>query len=65
MLIRHWRGQNENKTLIDEKTRHQNLWDEKYSIILQQLDEYQDEKDNPRKQVIDMEMEELSVTPPL
>ena len=51
--------QNENKTLIDEKTRHQNLWDEKYSIILQQLDEYQDEKDNPRKQVIDMEVEEL------
>ncbi|KAH8882802.1 hypothetical protein GQ53DRAFT_439680 [Thozetella sp. PMI_491] len=50
---------NENKTLIDEKTRHQNAWDEKYSIILQQLDEYQDEKDNPRKQVIDMEMEEF------
>lgn len=28
------------------------------------MDDYQEEKDNPRKQVVDMEMDELSVTAP-
>jgi hypothetical protein len=28
------------------------------------MDDYQEEKDNPRKQVVDMEMDELLVTLP-
>jgi hypothetical protein len=32
--------------------------------LLQKLDDYQEEKDNPRKQVVDMEMDELLVAPP-
>ncbi|KAL2143134.1 hypothetical protein VTI28DRAFT_348 [Corynascus sepedonium] len=50
---------NENKTLSDTQVRSQNTWDERYSGLLRRMDDYQEEKDNPRKQVIDMEMEEL------
>lgn len=50
---------NENKTLSDTQVRSQNTWDERYSGILRRMDDYQEEKDNPRKQVVDMEMEEL------
>ncbi|KAL2021467.1 hypothetical protein VTK56DRAFT_7100 [Thermocarpiscus australiensis] len=50
---------NENKTLSDTQVRSQNTWDERYSGILRRMDEYQEEKDNPRKQVVDMEVEEL------
>lgn len=53
--------QNENKTLTDNQVRNQNSWDEKYSALLQKLDDYQEEKDNPRKQVVDFEMDELFV----
>lgn len=28
------------------------------------MDDYQEEKDNPRKQVVDMEMDDLFVVPP-
>jgi hypothetical protein len=58
-----WRGQNENKTLSDTQVRSQNTWDERYSGLLRRMDDYQEEKDNPRKQVVDMEMEELYVPP--
>ena len=51
--------QNENKTLKDNQVRNQNSWDEKYATLLQKLDDCQDEKDNPRKQVVDMEVDEL------
>ncbi|EAQ90657.1 hypothetical protein CHGG_02592 [Chaetomium globosum CBS 148.51] len=54
---------NENKTLSDTQVRSQNTWDERYSGILRRMDDYQEEKDNPRKQVVDMEMEELYVGP--
>ncbi|MDA4133116.1 MAG: hypothetical protein OK454_08345 [Thaumarchaeota archaeon] len=55
--------QNENKTLQDNQVRNQNSWDEKYSTLLQKLDDYQEEKDNPRKLVVNMEAEELWVAP--
>jgi hypothetical protein len=51
--------------LTDNQVRNQNSWDEKYSALLQKLDDYQEEKDNPRKQVVDMEMDELLVGPSL
>ncbi|KAB5563039.1 myosin-like coiled-coil protein-domain-containing protein [Coniochaeta sp. 2T2.1] len=54
---------NENKTLSDNQIRNQNSWDEKYSTLLQKLDDYQEEKDNPRKEVVDMELDELFVPP--
>jgi hypothetical protein len=49
--------------LTDNQVRNQNSWDEKYSALLQTLDDYQEEKDNPRKQVVDFEMDELFVAP--
>lgn len=49
--------------MTDNQVRNQNSWDEKYSALLQKLDDYQEEKDNPRKQVVDMEMDELLVGP--
>lgn len=54
--------QNENKTLSDRDARNQAAWDEKYTALLQKLDDYQEEKDNPRKQVVDYEVDELLVT---
>ncbi|KAK4460682.1 alpha-taxilin [Cladorrhinum samala] len=50
---------NENKTLSDTQVRSQNTWDERYSGLLRRMDDHQEEKDNPRKQVVDMEVEEL------
>lgn len=49
--------------MTDNQVRNQNSWDEKYAALLQKLDDYQEEKDNPRKQVVDIEMDELLVTP--
>jgi len=57
-------AQNENKTLKDNQLRSQNSWDEKYATLLQKLDDAQDEKDNPKKQVIDIEVDELWVQVP-
>ncbi|KAK3684988.1 myosin-like coiled-coil protein-domain-containing protein [Podospora appendiculata] len=50
---------NENKTLSDTQVRSQNSWDERYSGLLRRMDDFQEEKDNPRKQVVDMEMDEF------
>ncbi|KAK0728016.1 myosin-like coiled-coil protein-domain-containing protein [Lasiosphaeria miniovina] len=50
---------NENKTLSDTQVRSQNSWDERYSGIMRHMDDFQEEKDNPRKQVVDMEMDEF------
>ncbi|KAK0652923.1 myosin-like coiled-coil protein-domain-containing protein [Cercophora newfieldiana] len=50
---------NENKTLSDTQVRSQNSWDERYSGLLRRMDDYQEEKDNPRKQVVDMEMDDF------
>ncbi|KAK3373958.1 myosin-like coiled-coil protein-domain-containing protein [Lasiosphaeria ovina] len=55
---------NENKTLSDTQVRSQNSWDERYSGIMRHMDDFQEEKDNPRKQVVDMEMDELLVARP-
>jgi len=52
-------GQNENKTLSDTQVRSQNSWDERYSGLQRRFEDFQEEKDNPRKQVVDMEMDEL------
>ncbi|KAK2073676.1 hypothetical protein P8C59_007937 [Phyllachora maydis] len=46
---------NENKTLSDTLSRKELHWDEKYSTLLQKLEDYQDEKDNPQKQVVDLD----------
>ncbi|KAK1835930.1 myosin-like coiled-coil protein-domain-containing protein [Podospora conica] len=49
----------ETKTLSDTQARSQLAWDERYAGLMRRLDDYQEEKDNPRKQVVDMEMDEL------
>lgn len=50
---------NENKTLSDTQVRSQSAWDERYSGLLRRMEDYQEEKDNPRRQVVDMEVDEL------
>ncbi|OAA56389.1 Taxilin [Cordyceps fumosorosea ARSEF 2679] len=50
---------NENKELQAIQKRNTLSWDEKYAILLSKLEGYQEDKDTPRKQVVDMEMEEL------
>ncbi|TLD24804.1 hypothetical protein PspLS_06188 [Pyricularia sp. CBS 133598] len=49
----------ENKAYADKQLRDQNSWDEKFLGLLQRLDDYQSEKDNPKKQMVDMELDEL------
>lgn len=49
----------ENKELQNTLTRNNTAWDEKYATVLAQMEGYQEEKDTPRKQVVDMQMEEL------
>ncbi|KAK4191648.1 alpha-taxilin [Podospora australis] len=50
---------NENKTLSDTQVRSQNNWDERFSGLLRRMDDQQEEKDNPRKHVVEMQMEEF------
>lgn len=57
MLIRY--VQNENKELQTVQKRNTVSWDEKYASLLSKLEGYQEEKDTPRKQVVDMEIDEL------
>lgn len=38
-----------------------NSWDQKYAALLQKLDDLQEEKDHPKKQVVDVELDELCV----
>jgi hypothetical protein len=47
--------------LTDRDIHNKAAWDEKYTALLQRLEDYQEEKDNPRKQVVDYEVDELSV----
>lgn len=54
-----WRGKNENKELQTTQKRNNVSWDEKFSTVLSKLEGYQEEKDTPRKQVVDMEVDEL------
>lgn len=39
--------------------RNHTSWDDKYAALLSKLEGYQEEKDTPRKQVVDMEVDEL------
>jgi len=53
------RLKSENKTLQDaEKSNHED-WDTKYEQMLWQLQDYQEEKDNPPAQFVDMGVEDL------
>lgn len=51
--------------MTDSQRRNETAWDEKYTTLLQTLEDYQEEKENPRKQVVDMDLEELYVCPSL
>lgn len=43
-----------------------NSWDQKYATLLQKLDDLQEEKDHPKKQVVDVELDELyALTQPM
>ncbi|KAM3458924.1 hypothetical protein MY3296_000071 [Beauveria thailandica] len=53
---------NENKELQAIQKRNALSWDEKYAALLSKLECFQEDKDTPRKQIVDMEMEELSET---
>lgn len=46
-----------------EKENHA-AWDEKFKQVLWQLQEYQEAKDYPQAQVVNIEVEELFVAPP-
>ncbi|PQK14516.1 hypothetical protein BB8028_0005g00470 [Beauveria bassiana] len=50
---------NENKELQAIQKRNALSWDEKYGALLSKLECSQEDKDTPRKQIVDMEMEEL------
>ncbi|CAM1507925.1 Fc.00g047730.m01.CDS01 [Cosmosporella sp. VM-42] len=50
---------NENKELQTKQKHNNTAWDEKYATLLSKLEGYQEEKDTPRKQVVDMEVDEL------
>ncbi|EHK42340.1 uncharacterized protein TrAtP1_011565 [Trichoderma atroviride] len=50
---------NENKELQSTQKRNNAAWDEKFASLLSKLEGYQEEKDTPKKQVVDMEMDEL------
>ncbi len=57
-------GQNENKTLQDTEKENHAGWDEKYKQVLWQLQDYQEAKDHPQTQVVNIEMDELYATLP-
>lgn len=51
--------QNENKELQTTQKRNNSSWDEKYATVLSKLEGYQEDKDTPKKQVVDMSKDEL------
>ena len=55
------RDQAENKTLQDAAKKDHADWDEKWEQMLWQLQDYQEEKDHPQAQVVNVELDELSV----
>lgn len=61
ILHTHTFPQNENKELQTTQKRTTMAWDEKYATLLGKLEGYQEEKDTPKKEIVDMEMEELYV----
>lgn len=54
--------QNDNKTLQDNLKHNGAAYDEKYAALLGKLEGIQEEKDHPRKQVVDIGVDTLSVT---
>jgi hypothetical protein len=52
-------AQGENKTLQDASKDNLEYWDAKYEDMLWQLQDYQEEKDHPQAQVVNMEVDEL------
>ncbi|KAL1895201.1 hypothetical protein Sste5346_005346 [Sporothrix stenoceras] len=50
---------NENRTLKANEVSNLNSWDQKYATLLQKLDDLQEEKDHPKKQIVDVEPELL------
>lgn len=59
MLI-NW-GQAENKTLQDAEKDNHEAWDKKFKQVLWQLQNIQEAKDHPQAQVVNIEVDELSV----
>ncbi|OBT45725.1 hypothetical protein VE00_03955 [Pseudogymnoascus sp. WSF 3629] len=49
----------ENKTLQDAEKRNHEDWDNKYEDMLWQLQDYQEDKDHPQAQVVNVEVDEL------
>jgi hypothetical protein len=56
------RPQNENKTLQDTEKASHAAWDEKFRQVLWQLQDYQEAKDHPQAQIVNIEVEELLVS---
>lgn len=56
-------GQSENKTLQETEKENHAGWDEKFKQLLWQLQDYQEAKDHPQAQVVNIEMDELYATP--
>ncbi|CAI0650420.1 Alpha-taxilin [Colletotrichum sp. SAR11_59] len=50
---------NENKTLQDNLKHNSTAYDEKHAALLAKLENIQEEKDHPRKQVVDMSVDTL------
>lgn len=50
---------NENKELQTTQKRKDASWDDKFSSLLSKLENYQEDKDTPKKQVVDMSMDNL------
>jgi hypothetical protein len=53
--------QAENKTLQDAEKENHAAWDDKFKQTLWQLQDYQEAKDHPQAQVVNIEMDELCV----
>lgn len=49
----------ENKTLQDAEKRNFEDWDNKYEDVMWQLQDYQEDKDHPQAQVVNIEVDEL------
>ncbi|KAG9241386.1 myosin-like coiled-coil protein-domain-containing protein [Calycina marina] len=49
----------ENKALLDSEKKNREAWDLKFKEMLWQLQDYQEDKENPQAQVVNIEVEEL------
>jgi hypothetical protein len=51
--------QGENKALQDAEKQSREAWETKYQDMFWQLQDFQEQKDHPQAQVVNMEVEEL------